>query len=233
MTDETDFDDGAEMARERAPMAAWKKAVAALSLVLGIVGMASGGTPLAAPRATPGQAPFPMAAPEGEDLASLGGAQADPGALGVSSLTAADPSSGGATSAGSDAEPTGFTAAGTGDGTTVIGDGPAPPELETAPLWAPLLAKGGLSFFLAFCVGYALRTFIKGTMLVIGMIALAIFGLQKAGIVGEINWAVAQGYWHELTAGVGRQLESLKAFITGSLPSAGSAGLGLVTGFRR
>ncbi|MEC8493395.1 MAG: FUN14 domain-containing protein, partial [Planctomycetota bacterium] len=131
------------------------------------------------------------------------------------------------------AEPTGFTAAGTGDGTTVIGDGPAPPELETAPLWAPLLAKGGLSFFLAFCVGYALRTFIKGTMLVIGMIALAIFGLQKAGIVGEINWAVAQGYWHELTAGVGRQLESLKAFITGSLPSAGSAGLGLVTGFRR
>ncbi|MEC8494176.1 MAG: hypothetical protein VXZ39_04595, partial [Planctomycetota bacterium] len=100
MTDETDFDDGAEMARERAPMAAWKKAVAALSLVLGIVGMASGGTPLAAPRATPGQAPLPMAAPEGEDVASLGGAQADPGALGVSSLTAADPSSGGATSAG-------------------------------------------------------------------------------------------------------------------------------------
>lgn len=95
------------------------------------------------------------------------------------------------------------------------------------------LAKGGLSFFLAFCVGYALRTFIKGAMLVIGIVALAIFGLQKAGIVGEIDWEVARGYWDDLTAGIGRQFESLKTFVAGSLPSAGSAGLGLLVGFRR
>lgn len=110
---------------------------------------------------------------------------------------------------------------------------PAPEPESAAPLWAPLLAKGGLSFFLAFCIGYALRTFLKGTMLVVGVVALAIFGLRKAGVIEEINWDVAQGYWDDLTANIGAQFESLKTFVTGSLPSAASGGVGLVAGFRR
>ena len=233
MTEETDSEKGAETTLERSPMAAWKKAVLALSLVLGIVGVASGGASSGRSPSTAGGSSASMSAFEGEDMAGSGGARVDPGALGASSLTASDPKSPSATSAGSGAEPSGFTASGSAGGTIIIGDGSTPPEPEAAPLWAPLLAKGGLSFFVAFCVGYALRTFLKGTMLVIGVVALAIFGLQKAGIVGEINWAVAQGYWDDLTAGIGRQFESLKTFITGSLPSAGSAGLGLVAGFRR
>ncbi len=226
MTEETNTEGGAETALERSPMAAWKKAVVALSLVLGIVGAASGGASSGRSASTPDASSASMSAFDGEDVAG-------PGALGASSLTAADPESSAARSAGGGAQPDGFTASGSAGGTTIIGDGSTPPEPETAPLWAPLLAKGGLSFFVAFCVGYALRTFLKGTMLVIGGVALAIFGLQKAGIVGEIDWAVAQGYWDDLTAGVGRQFESLRAFITGSLPSAASAGLGLVAGFRR
>jgi len=100
-------------------------------------------------------------------------------------------------------------------------------------LWAPLFAKGGLSFFVAFCIGFALRTFLKITMLVIGVTALAVFGLQSAGIVGEIDWAVAEEYWDGLTENLGAQFAGVREFVTGSLPSAAAAGFGLVTGFRR
>ena len=119
------------------------------------------------------------------------------------------------------------------DGGQSVGGGTAASEADDPPLWAPLLAKGGLSFFLAFCIGYALRTFLKGTMLVVGVVALAIFGLQKAGIIGEIDWSRAQGYWDSLTENIGEQFESLKSFVTGSLPSAASGTVGLVAGFRR
>ncbi|MEE2940002.1 MAG: hypothetical protein VX460_06430 [Planctomycetota bacterium] len=233
MTEETDLEDGAEAAPERPPMAAWKKAVVALSLVLGIVGVASGGASMGDPASTSGRGSASTSLPVSEDMAVARGARVDPGAAGASSLTAADPTSTSATSAGGAAEPAGFTAGGSAGGTIIIGDGSTPTAPEAAPLWAPVLAKGGLSFFVAFCVGYALRTFLKGTMLVIGVVALAIFGLQKAGILGEIDWAVARGHWDDLTAGIGRQFESLRTFVTGSLPSAGSAGLGLVAGFRR
>ncbi|MEC8120308.1 MAG: hypothetical protein VX113_00135, partial [Pseudomonadota bacterium] len=81
-----------------------------------------------------------------------------------------DPTSTSATSAGGAAEPAGFTAGGSAGGTIIIGDGSTPTAPEAAPLWALVLAKGGLSFFVAFCVGYALRTFLKGTMLVVGVV---------------------------------------------------------------
>jgi uncharacterized membrane protein (Fun14 family) len=106
-------------------------------------------------------------------------------------------------------------------------------EGEPASPWAPLLMKGGLSFAVAFAAGYALRTFLKLSIVIAGIVALAIFGLQKAGIVGEIDWAVAQGHWDSLTANLGRQFESFQAFVTGSVPSAGAGTVGLVSGFRR
>lgn len=83
-------------------------------------------------------------------------------------------------------------------------------EASDTPLWAPLFAKGGLSFFVAFCIGFALRTFLKITMLVVGITALAVFGLQSAGIVGEIDWAVAQEYWDGLTENLGAQFAGVR-----------------------
>lgn len=235
MTDEIEIEDGAPDASARTPMATWKKAIAALSLVLGIVGVASGG----ASSSSPGSASTPAGGAGNVGVVAVADGAGAGGADMASGLAAGNPKSLSAESSPS-ITPDGFTAGGTGSGTgstggtIILGDGSSPePEPEAAPLWAPLLAKGGLSFFVAFCIGYALRTFIKGTMLVFGVVALAIFGLQKAGIVGAIDWEVAQGYWDDLTAGIGRQFESLKTFVTGSLPSAASAGVGLVAGFRR
>ncbi|MEZ6016432.1 MAG: hypothetical protein R3F49_15040 [Planctomycetota bacterium] len=120
-----------------------------------------------------------------------------------------------------------------GTGIQLGGPSAAPTEEEPVSPWGPLFMKGGLSFAVAFAAGYALRTFLKLTLVVLGVVVLAIFGLQKAGIVGAIDWSVAQGYWDSLTANVGQQFESFKTFVTGSLPSAGAGTAGLVSGFRK
>ncbi len=192
MTEHDELDqETAPEAVERTPMAAWKKVLAVLSLLLGGAGLAMGGA-------------------SGSPSKSVGERGAGDGLV----------------------QPAGFNGTNslTGSGGLIgVGD----PEPEPDKLWAPLLAKGGLSFFIAFCIGYALRTFLKGTMLVIGVVSLALFGLHKAGIVTDIDWSKAQGYWDSLTANVGKQFESFKTFVTGSLPSAASGGVGLVAGFRR
>ncbi len=168
------------------PLPAWKKALFAVALLLGLGGLA-----------------LTRNTPDADQAARSGGAASGLD-VGVRSLGAGGP---------------------------LLG-GEATPAEDESP-WAPLAMKGGLSFAVAFAAGYALRTFLKLTIVVAGVVALAIFGLQKAGIVGEIDWSVAQGYWDSLTANVGKQFESFKTFVTGSLPSAGAGSVGLISGFRR
>jgi uncharacterized membrane protein (Fun14 family) len=98
--------------------------------------------------------------------------------------------------------------------------------------FAPLFVKGGFSFFIGFCLGYALRAFFKISAMVIGLFALALFGLQYAGFL-TVDWAqLEQGYdW--LVGHVKNEAGGFKTFITGSLPAAGLATLGLVAGFKK
>ena len=114
------------------------------------------------------------------------------------------------------------------------GDPSAPPGDSQGPgMWAPLLAKGGLSFFLAFCVGYAVRAALKVLFLAVGLASLAVFGRQYAELVGEIQWERLGEFWQVGVAAARDQVDGLQAFITGSLPSAASGTLGMFTGFRR
>ena len=48
-----------------------------------------------------------------------------------------------------------------------------------------------------------------------------------------MHWDLADVWFNDFSGHLGAQLESLKAFVLGSLPSAGMAGLGLLAGFRR
>lgn len=199
---------------EQGGLALWQKLALAASLVLGIVGvvLGSGGasqSPDSGTTTTIATAPDP-------DQPQPEGFVADPNAP----------------------QPEGFVA-GTGAGGTGPSDGgpggggPTIEEDPTKTVWAPLLAKGGLSFFVAFCIGYAMRAALKVTMLGIGVLALAVFGLQYAGVIGEIDWSKAQQFWDDLTANLGEQFETAKDFVASSLPSAASAAVGLIAGFQR
>jgi len=128
---------------------------------------------------------------------------------------------------------------GGGDGSS--GDGPAsggdgtggsaaggPAERS----WSPVVFRLGFSFFAGFCIAYALRAFLEMALLVIGLVMLGLFGLEYAGIV-TVEWSLVEGHYASVRDWLAGQTESFTAFVKGSLPSAASAGAGLVAGFRR
>ncbi|MEZ5973731.1 MAG: FUN14 domain-containing protein [Planctomycetota bacterium] len=107
-----------------------------------------------------------------------------------------------------------------------------PAEEEGLSTWSPFFVKGGFSFLIAFCVGWALRAFFKVSALVVGVIAIGVFALQKSGFV-DVDWQAMSQHWDTFAGKLREHGEGLKDFMTGNLPSAGLAALGLVTGFTR
>ncbi len=128
------------------------------------------------------------------------------------------------------------------DQPTPPGDTPGPDAApsaatDTAPVdpdspWTPALLRGGLSFLVGFSLAYAVRTFIKIAVFFLGAWAASLFLLASLGWV-EVHWTLIDAAFANWSSTIGAQFENAKTFITGSLPSAGMAGLGLVTGFRR
>ena len=99
--------------------------------------------------------------------------------------------------------------------------------------WSPALVKGGLSFFLGFSFGYVFRTFFKLSALVVGMIFLGIFGLAQIGFIEGFNWDILQEWYDKAVGRVSKEAKEFKSFVAGSIPSAGMAGLGMFTGFKK
>jgi len=97
---------------------------------------------------------------------------------------------------------------------------------------SPALLRGGLSFFLAFALGFAARTFIRIALFFVGVWAASLFLLSSVGWV-EVHWDLIDTTFSGWADGVGAQFASFTTFITGSLPQAGMASLGLFTGLRR
>lgn len=98
--------------------------------------------------------------------------------------------------------------------------------------WSPAMFKLGFSFFVGFAVAFALRTFVKISIIAIGMFLLVHFALEYYGFI-SVNWDVFSDRYDSITDWLGRQTGSFRDFITGSLPSAGSAIAGMVLGFRK
>ena len=104
-------------------------------------------------------------------------------------------------------------------------------EAETEP-WSPVLLRGGLSFFVGFALAFALRMFMKIALFFVGVFVASLFLLENVGFL-TMHWDLADAWFNDFSGHLGAQFESMKAFVTGSLPSAGMAGLGLLAGFRR
>lgn len=98
--------------------------------------------------------------------------------------------------------------------------------------WSPAIFRLGFSFFVGFAIAYALRTFVKLSLVVVGLFALLLFGLEYAGLL-EIRWGAIGEKYDSIAAWASGQFESFRTFITGELPSAGAAVAGLALGFRR
>ncbi|MEM7229773.1 MAG: FUN14 domain-containing protein [Planctomycetota bacterium] len=111
-------------------------------------------------------------------------------------------------------------------------DSTASTENEYAiDVWSPALFKLGFSFFVGFCIGYAVRTFVKVSIIGIGMILLILFGLQYAGLI-DVDWNAFQDRYDGIMGWLRAETETFSQFVKGSLPSAGAVAAGLVFGFR-
>lgn len=133
-------------------------------------------------------------------------------------------------------------APGAGPGSSLVAPGapgPAGGTGESQPAaeeglgaWSPLFVRGGFSFLVGFAVGFALRAMLKVTLVVLGLVFLALAGLSYAGIV-PIDWTALGEGFESLRASLSDEARGFQSFLTSSLPSAAAAGVGLIAGFKR
>lgn len=123
---------------------------------------------------------------------------------------------------------------GSTDGATLvpIQDGGPTPAASGEREMSPAFLKLGFSFFAAFAVGLAIRSFMRLALIFIGLQILALVGLTQLDWV-TVHWEAISGAFDRFVANVEREAGSFQTLVTGSLPQAGLAGLGLFAGLRR
>ncbi|MEM1331102.1 MAG: FUN14 domain-containing protein [Planctomycetota bacterium] len=97
---------------------------------------------------------------------------------------------------------------------------------------SPAVFRLGFSFFLGFAIAYALKAFVKVSIIGIGLFALLMFGMQYAGLL-EIRWAAIGDRYESAADWLGGQFASFRAFVLGYLPSSGSAFAGVALALKK
>ncbi len=98
--------------------------------------------------------------------------------------------------------------------------------------FSPALFRLGLGFFAGFCIAFALRTFLKLSILAVGLALLVVAGLQFAGLI-DTDWAAIHKHYDALVGWLADQTASFRRFLTGYLPSSAAGALGLLAGFKK
>ena len=119
-------------------------------------------------------------------------------------------------------------------GGEVVAPATATPAIDPDLLeeWSPAFLKGGLGFFVAFILGFALQAFARLFALFLGLFFLGILGLSSMGWV-TIEWQIAQEQFMTFPAVLSQQFLGFESFLQGALPSVGMAGLGLFAGLKK
>ncbi len=105
-------------------------------------------------------------------------------------------------------------------------------QVVCAPRAWPATCRLGVSYLGGFFLGWALRRFLKATLLLSGA-AIALIALGKKLGWLDLDWASVENHVRTSLAWIQGEAGSIKQFLTGYLPSAGAAGLGVFFGFRR
>ncbi|MCC6676890.1 MAG: hypothetical protein IT436_07085 [Phycisphaerales bacterium] len=94
---------------------------------------------------------------------------------------------------------------------------------------SPALLRFGLSFLVGCILAYVFKKFIKLSLLIAGLAAAVVFGLQKSGVI-NIDGAAIKGHVDQSLAWAKGEAAGFKDFVVGYLPSSVSACAGLVYG---
>lgn len=193
----------APFGQDRTPLAPWKKVVFGLAALLAVCGLVL--------KATSGgsdsNAPSQVAQEGGGDGSGLSnsflGQDSFPGIPGIGG-----------------AKPEG--------GSTTADHG----EQSFSEEWSPTMVKLGFSLVVGMALGVFLRSFLKVTLGVLGLILLVQFGLEYAGWA-EIQWDTISANFDNFWSKLGDEFSSFKEFIQGRLPSTGALATGFYAGVKR
>ena len=90
----------------------------------------------------------------------------------------------------------------------------------------------GFSFIAGFCLGTFVRSTLKLAAIAVGFWLFLTFVLSYYGLV-HVDWQAIDGLWSRFAGNVEQEWGNFQRFITGSLPAAGLAGLGIFAGLKR
>ena len=112
-------------------------------------------------------------------------------------------------------------------------DAPATPDTQRLiDRWSPAAFRLGFSFFVGFAIAFALRAAMQITLLVVGIIAIALIALQQTELI-DFDWSRLQQPFDAAVAWLRSQTRTIQTTLSGQLPSAAAAAAGLFMGFRR
>jgi len=108
---------------------------------------------------------------------------------------------------------------------------PAAPTVSDDLFSNGFLLKLGFSFIVGLAVGFALKVALRLALVVGGVLLIALFGLQYAGII-DVDWTGMQTHYDGLAAWLAAYAGALKDFMVANLSSAASFSAGLILGLR-
>jgi uncharacterized membrane protein (Fun14 family) len=97
---------------------------------------------------------------------------------------------------------------------------------------APATFRLGASFLGGFALAFLMKKFIKTTVIVLGLAAVAFFLLRRQGVV-TLPWDQIEDSVSEGASWLRAQAGSIRDFLTGYLPSSAAAVFGGFVGFRK
>ena len=123
-----------------------------------------------------------------------------------------------------------------------------PPAADTALPFPPSVQRGGyvgepaffspenllnlgFSFIVGLAVGYAFKIAFKIALVGGGLLLIALFALQHAGLIG-INWVGMEAGYDSFAAWFGAYASALKDLMTRNLSNAAAFGAGLLLGLK-
>lgn len=91
--------------------------------------------------------------------------------------------------------------------------------------------KLGFSFMVGLAMGFALKIAFKIALFVVGLMLLALFGLQLAGVI-DVNWGGMEVRYDGLASWLGAAAGSFFGYVGDNLTSAASFFAGLAVGLK-
>ncbi len=98
--------------------------------------------------------------------------------------------------------------------------------------YSPAIFRLGFAFFVGFALGYAMKTFFKIVLIIVGVLLFTLLGLEHMEWI-SVNWDEVRGGYDSAAGWAQAQFASFGDFVKGAVPSTASAIGGLAVALKK